>query len=41
VACHSLSGSIKPPQEISALPDTFAKFSRASEIEISPAGRLA
>jgi 6-phosphogluconolactonase (cycloisomerase 2 family) len=41
ISGRALSGSIKPHQEISAVPDTFAGFSRASEIEISPDGRLA
>lgn len=34
------TGAIAPRQEISALPDTFIGFSRASEIEISPDGRF-
>jgi 6-phosphogluconolactonase (cycloisomerase 2 family) len=41
VPLRSLSGSIKPHREISAVPDTFAGFSRASEIEISPDARFA
>lgn len=34
------SGTLTPIQEISALPDTFIGFSRASEIDISPDGRF-
>lgn len=34
------TGAITPCQEVSALPDTFIGFSRASEIEISPDGQF-
>ncbi|TGD99876.1 lactonase family protein [Methylobacterium nonmethylotrophicum] len=34
------TGAITPYQEVSALPDTFIGFSRASEIDITPDGQF-